>query len=76
MVESSVSPPPADQEGRPTSADKQSIFLSHFTDDQRRELLTEDREAQLGISAILACLIAMGMVLGIISVFLVRYLGI
>jgi hypothetical protein len=52
------------------------VFQKSFSDEERRALLAEDREAQLGISAILSLLIATGMVLGILSVLLVLYLGI
>ncbi len=52
-----------------------STFESTFTDEERRLLLKEDQEAQLGISAILGVLIAIGMMLGIFSVTLITKFG-
>ncbi|MCA9148760.1 MAG: hypothetical protein KDA92_05655 [Planctomycetales bacterium] len=52
-----------------------STFESTFNDEERRLLLKEDREAQLGISAILGVLIAIGMMLGIFSVTLITKFG-
>jgi hypothetical protein len=76
MVESSIASPTAVHEGHAVVADQENVFLSRFTEEERHALMTEDREAQLSICAILACLIATGMCLGILSVFLVKYLGI
>ena len=53
----------------------QTTFEEKFNDDERRLLLEEDREAQLGISAILGTLIAIGMLLGIMSVVLIAKFG-
>ncbi len=57
------------------AAPSKSVFATRFSEVERQSLLAEDRSAQLGISAILALLIGMGMVLGIISVTLITYLG-
>jgi hypothetical protein len=72
---STMAHPPASTTS-PGAAHDQSAFTTNFSEDERRQLLSEDRAAQLGISAILAFLIAMGMILGIISVALISYLGI
>lgn len=57
-------------------ASDKNAFISNFSDEERKVLLEDDRNAQLSISAILAFLIAIGMVLGIISVLLISRLGV
>jgi hypothetical protein len=57
-------------------ASDKSAFVSNFSDEERKTLMEDDREAQLSICAILAVLIAMGMILGIISVLLISRLGV
>ena len=76
MANTAVSPPGSDHAAASGGGEAESVFQSRFSEEQRRQLMLEDREAQLGISAILACLIATGMTLGVISVLLIRYLGI
>ena len=53
-----------------------TTFESTFTDEERRLLLQEDREAQLSISAILGVLITIDMMLGIFSVTLITKFGV
>ena len=43
-------------------------FHRHFSEDERRALIDEDRAAQLGICAILAFLIGIGMLLTVLAV--------
>jgi hypothetical protein len=67
-----------DQEPRMTEnaqVEHQNAFLEKFDDEERQMLLAEDREAQLGVSAILATLIAIGMLLGLFSVSLIAKFG-
>jgi hypothetical protein len=76
MANTAVSPPDSGHAVAPSGKKADGVFQSRFSAEERRQLMLEDREAQLGISAILACLIATGMTLGVISVLLIRYLGI
>ena len=76
MVNPSLSTSGPATGGATPAAHGESVFTTRFSEEERRNLLSEDREAQLGISAILAMLIGMGMLLGIISVTLITYLGI
>ncbi len=50
------------------------IFQNRFSPAEQRELLHEDLDAQTRVSAILAALICIGMVLAIISVLLIAFL--
>ena len=50
------------------------VFHDRFSDQERKELLAEDLEAQMGISVVLGALIFAGMLLGITAVLLVMWL--
>lgn len=62
-------------ENLPESAQGGSVFARHFSLEEQQQLMSEDRSAQLGISAILGLLIGFGMLLGILSVFIIKNLG-
>ena len=50
------------------------VFHDKFTDQEQKELLAEDLEAQTGISVVLGALVFAGMLLGITAVLLVLWL--
>lgn len=65
----------ANHGGVPGAAHGESVFVARFSEEERRELLEEDRTAQLAISAILTALIGIGVFLGVLGVLLVVYLN-
>ena len=73
MNDSTPSGTPVDD--LPHATEGGTVFTRHFSAEEQRQLMSEDRSAQLGISAILGMLIGIGMLLGIMSVIIIRAVG-
>ena len=50
------------------------VFHGRFSEQEQKELLAEDLEAQTGISVVLGALVFAGMLLGITAVLLILWL--